>query len=62
MECFFTKNTTNTDGTVDRTTTNDYSMAKRVIAGNPFPTLMTGMTNTIIKELISLYFSGRMGR
>jgi hypothetical protein len=25
--------------------------------------LMTGMTNTlIIKELISLYFSGRMGR
>jgi hypothetical protein len=22
-------------------------MAKRVIAGNPFPTLMTGMTNTL---------------
>jgi hypothetical protein len=38
-------------------------MAKRVIAGNPFPTLMTGMTNTlIIKELISLLLSGRMGR
>jgi hypothetical protein len=36
MPCF--TNTTNTDGTVDRTTTNDYSMAKRVIAGNPFPT------------------------
>jgi hypothetical protein len=45
MPCF--TNTTNTDGTVDRTTTNDYSMAKRVIAGNPFPTLMTGMTNTL---------------
>jgi hypothetical protein len=44
MPCF-TKH--NTDGTVDRTTTNDYSMAKRVIAGNPFPTLMTGMTNTL---------------
>jgi hypothetical protein len=62
MECLFYKKHTNTDGTVDRTTTNDYSMAKRVIAGNPFPTLMTGMTNTLIKELISLYFSGRMGR
>jgi hypothetical protein len=32
MECLVLQNTTNTDGTVDRTTTNDYSMAKRVIA------------------------------
>jgi hypothetical protein len=47
MECLVLQNTTNTDGTVDRTTTNDYSMAKRVIAGNPFPTLMTGMTTLL---------------
>jgi hypothetical protein len=52
--CLVLQNTTNTDGTVDRTTTNDYSMAKRVIAGNPFPTLMTGLILLIIKELISL--------
>jgi hypothetical protein len=52
----FYKNTTNTDGTVDRTTTNDYSMAKRVIAGNPFPTLMTGMTNTLNYKGIDLLF------
>jgi hypothetical protein len=60
MPCF---TNTNTDGTVDRTTTNDYSMAKRVIAGNPFPTLMTGMTNTLnYKGIDFFYFSGRMGR
>jgi hypothetical protein len=38
-------------------------MAKRVIAGNPFPTLMTGMTNTLnYKGIDFFYFSGRMGR
>jgi hypothetical protein len=36
-------------------------MAKRVIAGNPFPTLMTGMTNTLNYKGFLFYFSGRMG-
>jgi hypothetical protein len=54
MPCF-TK-TQQIDGTVDRTTTNDYSMAKRVIAGNPFPTLMTGMTNTLNYKGIDFSF------
>jgi hypothetical protein len=63
MECLVLQKTTNTDGTVDRTTTNDYSMAKRVIAGNPFPTLMTGMTNTLNYKGIdfSFTFQGEWG-
>jgi hypothetical protein len=37
-------------------------MAKRVIAGNPFPTLMTGMTNTLnYKGIDFFYFSGEWG-
>jgi TonB-linked SusC/RagA family outer membrane protein len=62
-DALFYKNTTNTDGTADRTTTNDYSMAKRIIAGNPFPTLMTGMTNTLNYKGIdfSFTFQGEWG-
>ncbi|RZJ49205.1 MAG: TonB-dependent receptor, partial [Flavobacterium sp.] len=43
----FIKNTTNPDGTIDRSATSEYSEAKRTIVGNPFPTLMSGLTNTI---------------
>jgi TonB-linked SusC/RagA family outer membrane protein len=46
-DALFVKNTTNADGTLDKSTTNDYSEAKRIIAGNPFPTLMSGLTNTM---------------
>ena len=46
-DALFVKNTTNADGSIDKSTTNDYSEAKRIIAGNPFPTLMSGLTNTI---------------
>lgn len=46
-DALFVKNTRNADGTLDKTTTNEYSEAKRIISGNPFPTLMSGLTNTI---------------
>ncbi|MRX68665.1 TonB-linked outer membrane protein, SusC/RagA family [Flavobacterium resistens] len=46
-DALFVKNTVNADGSLDKSTTNDYSEAKRIVAGNPFPTLMSGLTNTI---------------
>lgn len=46
-DALFVKNTVNADGSIDKSTTNNYSEASRIIAGNPFPTLMAGLTNTI---------------
>ena len=46
-DALFYLNTKNADGTLNRATTNNYGAAQRVIAGNPFPTLMSGLTNTI---------------
>jgi len=62
-DALYVKNTVNTDGTIDKSTTNDYSEAKRVIAGNPFPELMAGLTNTInYKGLdFSFTFQGEWG-
>jgi TonB-linked SusC/RagA family outer membrane protein len=56
-DALFVKNTKNADGTTDKTTTNDYSEAKRVVAGNPFPTLMSGLTNTITYKGIDFTFT-----
>lgn len=55
--------TINADGSTTRNTTNDYAAAPRVIAGNPFPTLMAGLTNTInYKGLdFSFTFQGEWG-
>ncbi|MFV8323518.1 SusC/RagA family TonB-linked outer membrane protein [Flavobacterium sp. LS2R12] len=62
-DALFVKNTVNADGSLDKSTTNDYSEAKRVISGNPFPTLMAGLTNTInYKGLdFSFTFQGEWG-
>jgi len=40
-------NTKKADGSLDKTTTNDYAAAERVVTGNPFPELMAGLTNTM---------------
>ena len=40
-------NTINADGSLNKTTTNDYGAAQRVVTGNPFPELMAGLTNTM---------------
>jgi TonB-linked SusC/RagA family outer membrane protein len=46
-DALYYKNTLNLDGSIDRSTTNDYSEAARVVTGNPFPELMAGLTNTM---------------
>lgn len=45
-DALFYLNTDN-NGVIDRNTTNDPNAASRVIAGNPFPELIGGLTNTI---------------
>ncbi|WP_426484446.1 SusC/RagA family TonB-linked outer membrane protein [Flavobacterium sp. 2] len=62
-DALFVKNTTNADGSIDKSTTNDYSQAKRIIAGNPFPTLMSGLTNTMTYKGFdfSFTFQGEWG-
>lgn len=56
-DALFVKNTKNADGSLDKSTTNDYSQAKRIVAGNPFPTLMSGLTNTITYNGIDFTFT-----
>jgi TonB-linked SusC/RagA family outer membrane protein len=46
-DALYFKNTVNADGSLDKTTTNDYSEAQRIVTGNPFPELMAGLTNTM---------------
>ena len=45
-DALFYLNTENSDGSLDKTTTNNYNNAQRIVIGSPYPTLMTGMTNT----------------
>ncbi|TDW48964.1 TonB-linked SusC/RagA family outer membrane protein [Flavobacterium sp. 270] len=56
-DALFVKNTVNADGSLDKSTTNDYSEAKRIIAGNPFPTLMSGLTNTMTYKGLDFTFT-----
>lgn len=56
-DALFYKNTKKADGTLDRTTTRNYSEAERIIAGNPFPTLMSGLTNTILYKGFDFTFT-----
>ena len=59
----FYKNTTLPDGSLDKTTTKTYSEAQRIIAGNPYPNLMAGLTNTVTFKNFdfSLTFQGEWG-
>ncbi|GAB3306544.1 SusC/RagA family TonB-linked outer membrane protein [Hymenobacter tenuis] len=51
-------NTTNSDGSLNRGTTNDYNAAQRTIIGNPNPDWIGGVTNTFsFKNLIDLSFT-----
>lgn len=56
-DALFYKNTKKADGTIDHSTTNNYSEAQRIIAGNPFPTLMSGLTNTILYKGFDFTFT-----
>jgi TonB-dependent starch-binding outer membrane protein SusC len=57
------KNTTNADGTLDRTTTNTYSQAQRVVIGSPLPKWTGGITNTFSYKgfSLSVLFNGVFG-
>jgi TonB-dependent starch-binding outer membrane protein SusC len=59
----FVKNTANPDGSLDKSTTDDYSETNRVITGNPFPTLMAGLTNNMFYKGVdfSFTFQGEWG-
>ncbi|HSQ46988.1 MAG TPA: TonB-dependent receptor [Lutibacter sp.] len=46
-DALFYKNSVKTDGSLDRTTTNNYNEAERIISGSPYPTFMAGLTNTM---------------
>ncbi|WP_269222397.1 TonB-dependent receptor [Flavobacterium sp. IMCC34518] len=56
-DALYIKNTVNSDGTIDRSTTNDYSEAQRVVTGNPFPELMAGLTNVLNYKNFDLSFT-----
>jgi hypothetical protein len=56
-------NTLNPDGSRDRTTTNNFNDAERVVTGNPFPDVIGGLTNTMKYKGIdfSFTFQGETG-
>lgn len=57
------KNVKNADGTIDRSTTNSYNQAQRVVVGNPQPKLLGGLTNTFSYKGfdLSIFFNGVFG-
>ena len=57
------KNTKNTDGTFDRTTTNSYSQAQRVVVGSPLPKWFGNLTNSFSYKGVELRvsFNGTFG-
>ena len=57
------RNSTNPDGSLDRSTTNDYNEAERIAFGQIFPSYLAGLTNTIMfKGLdLSFTFNGQWG-
>lgn len=59
----FFRNTLNTDGTRDRSTTSNFGEAERVILGSPYPELMAGFTNnlTFMNFDLSFTFQGEWG-
>jgi hypothetical protein len=55
----FYKNTLNADGSRDRSTTNDYSEAQRVIAGSSTPDWIAGFTNNIDYKNFDFSFTSK---
>ncbi|WP_299607957.1 TonB-dependent receptor [uncultured Aquimarina sp.] len=62
-DALFIRNTVNADGTIDRSTTNNFNEASRVIAGSPYPDLIAGLTNNVTYKGIdfSFTFQGEWG-
>lgn len=57
------KNTKNADGTFDRTTTSKFSEAQRIVAGDPNPKLIFGLTNNFSYKGFdaTIFFNGVSG-
>ncbi len=62
-DALFVLNTLNPDGTRDRTLTNDFNSASRVVLGSPFPDVIAGFTNNIYYKNFdfSFTFQGQSG-
>ncbi|MBT8325621.1 MAG: SusC/RagA family TonB-linked outer membrane protein, partial [Winogradskyella sp.] len=62
-DALFVRNTLLPDGTRDRSITNNFGEATRVMAGNPYPELTTGLTNTFTYKNFdaSFTFQGQQG-
>ncbi|MGB8703543.1 MAG: TonB-dependent receptor [Gillisia sp.] len=62
-DALFVSNALNADGSRDRTLTNDYNSATRVIMGSPFPDVIAGFTNNLYyKDFdLSFTFQGQWG-
>lgn len=56
-DALFYTNTQNPDGTVDRSVTNNYSQASRIIAGSAFPEWEGGITNNLRYKDFDLSFT-----
>lgn len=50
-------NTENSDGTLNKETTTDPNLAQRIVAGNPFPELFGGLTNSITYKGVDFTFT-----
>lgn len=57
------KNTKNTDGSIDRSTTSVYTQAQRVVVGKALPDWTGGMTNTFSYKGfdLSIFINGQLG-
>jgi TonB-linked SusC/RagA family outer membrane protein len=62
-DALFYKNTKNTDGSIDRSTTKTYSQAQRTVIGSPLPKWVAGVTNTFSYKgfELSVFFNGVFG-
>jgi hypothetical protein len=62
-DALFIRNTTKSDGTLDRSTTSDYNEAQRVVAGDPNPDFIWGFTNNFSWKGFdaSIFFNGVSG-
>lgn len=62
-DALYVSNSLNADGTRDKTLTNDYNSATRVVLGSPFPDLIAGFTNNLYYKNFdfSFTFQGQWG-
>jgi TonB-linked SusC/RagA family outer membrane protein len=62
-DALFFKNTKNSSGDLDKTKTNDYNQAERIVAGDPNPDWVWGFTNNFYYKGFDLtvFFNGQTG-